>query len=210
MPSGRSILGVNLSHTLVDAASCSKLLHDLSFLYVNPGKPLPNPPTFFARVTYPSWPPSIDTLTKWHFSLLDPVTPDMAGEAYVKAMGASEAVTVYVTAKDFEGMRNDCRIIDGSFLSNQDVLSGWWVKLIESLGEESTRSLRYAINVSDCADYPAKGSIVTSILTTVHSLQILKICSLRQCKCARSIFRQMTAWKEPLKSPQPSEKRLSD
>lgn len=152
LPERRSVLGIAISHTLADAASCSKLQQDLAYLYRHPGSALPYPPHFHARVDHRplhglGQSQLDDIFRTFKTILLVPHDTSTLLDNYLTAMQSTEEVCFRLDQADVKAMVAAERKGYVGFLSEQDILSGWWIDLIERLGEE-VRTLSYAINVS--------------------------------------------------------------
>lgn len=155
IPSQRSVLGLTISHTLVDGASCSKMLHDLAFLYTHPGSPLPEPPHFFAKVLYPQWPPPTSVKEQFQTNLLVPTAVSDVMEEFQAAAAVSDPVHLELSMAEVAAIRHPVQAASGEFVSEQDALTGWWVDFIEQLGEDRIEIATYIMNVR----HPRKTSL---------------------------------------------------
>lgn len=148
LPYKRSILGVTIPHTLINAASCSKLLHDLARLYCHPELPLQEPPEYFRHVMYPVWPPTEETKREFRSDLLMPEDRETIMRNYTTAMSECESVTLRPTVQDLDVLQERAEKSMGGTVSKQDAPSGWWIDFLERLGEEEITTLTYMINAN--------------------------------------------------------------
>ena len=149
LPSGYWVLGITISHLLVDAAMACKIVNHLSQLYVDPTSVIADPPTFFGKITYPAWPPTKATLKKHYTPLSNPVSFEEIGHSFTEGTAGTEMITITLTPAHIAAIKKEYSADKaGERLSHHDTLSGWWVHLLERAGEEPIRRLRYSINVS--------------------------------------------------------------
>lgn len=170
LPSRRSVLGLMMSHTLADGASCSKLLHDLAYLYTHPGSPLAQPPHFFAKVIYPEWPPSGETRQRFKTNLLVPTALPEVFEKFSAAAEASEPVNLELSMAEIAAIRKQVQGNTGAFVSDQDALSGWWIDFLERLGEERIKTATYIVNVRMSPKIDEGTSLMASIVTCIPAI----------------------------------------
>lgn len=170
LPSHRSVLALMMSHTLADGASCSKLLHDLAYLYTHPGSPLPQPPHFFAKVIYPEWPPSDETRQQFKTNLLVPTALPEVFEKFSAAAEASEPVYLELSMAEIAAIRKQVQGNTGAFVSDQDALSGWWIDFLERLGEERIKTATYIVNVRMSPKIDEGTSLMASIVICIPAI----------------------------------------
>lgn len=147
LPSGRSVLGVTVSHVFADGATGNRILHHLSHFYHHGTALSPESlPTFFPHIHLPNYPPSHQVIEE---NLVGQVVPRDLSEVHAGYTGGavgSEQTTVRLSRKELAMIRGG----SGSTqkLSDQDLLSGWWITLLERIGEQKIDRIIYTINVS--------------------------------------------------------------
>lgn len=140
-------MGVTVSHVFADGATGNRILHHLSHFYHHGTALSPESlPTFFPHIHLPNYPPSQQVIEE---NLVGQVVPRDLSEVHAGYTGGavgSEQTTVRLSRKELAMIRGESR--SAQKLSDQDLLSGWWIALLERIGEQKIDRIIYTINVS--------------------------------------------------------------
>jgi hypothetical protein len=150
LPSRRSVLGITWSHILGDAATCHAFITLLSKLYVGGPDLQLQPgdyPNFGPHVDFPIYPPQKEVVDRYDIPQTRPRSMSEMKEAFSRDGASSQMVVISLSRKEMAEMKKECQAVTQDRLSDQDILSGWWIWLLERLGETIERVV-YAINVS--------------------------------------------------------------
>jgi hypothetical protein len=171
-PSQQSVLGITWAHILGDASALNLFTRHLSWIYSHPHQAAglgseedsqrPPLPTFSPHVDFPPevYPPGDTSLLRYKISQITPTYPSReASVKYGQDARDSERITISLSRADLGCL---VKMINGSAgasapvrLSVQDVLSAWWIHMLQRLGV-SVHRIIYTINVSD--DIPLRGT----------------------------------------------------
>lgn len=145
LSSGGSVLGINGAHILGDAKTFSRFIEDVSLFYNMPSVSLEADelPTFAPHVNIPHSTPGVRE--QFEFFGVNPVPMADMVKGYAEAEAQSEAVTVILTQDELKHIT--AVRLPGEKLSDQDLLSGWWVSVLERAGQQFT-DMVYTVNVS--------------------------------------------------------------
>jgi hypothetical protein len=158
LPSGRSVLGLVFDHVIFDGYLALRFSTHLSHFYVDPAyvPPTHEHPSFYPHLLLPKFPPDEDSNVvkiARELSLLnsrDRMEGDVDWDEFFK--GANMA-SLYLSQSDIDCLVTEVKARDpalssgGERLSEQDILSGWWVCLLERSGQPITH-ITYILNVS--------------------------------------------------------------
>jgi len=149
LPSRTSVLGIDWSHVLGDGAAANLFIRHLSQLYVDPESVLTDYPTFSPHINLTAWPPSTEAMAEYDITQIHPVSLEDMAKGYGAAAAASQTLIIRLSAKDQIALIAECKkeLEAGERLSDQDILSGWWIGLLERSGTK-IRSTTYSVNVS--------------------------------------------------------------
>lgn len=145
LANGNSVLGVNWGHVLGDAAAFSRFLEDVSLFY-NMGRFADlgdDMPTFAPHVNIP--PAGEKTLKEFHLDLLEPMEIKDVFKGYSDATTSGQYFNVRLTRKDLAHITASRTA--GEHCSDGDMLSGWWIGVLERAGRRVDRAVQ-TINVS--------------------------------------------------------------
>jgi hypothetical protein len=59
----------------------------------------------------------------------------------------SDPVLVYLSVSEVQAIVKEAKAGADGHLSDQDAVTGWWVSVLERVGEDPIQVVRYAINV---------------------------------------------------------------
>ncbi|KAL1413217.1 hypothetical protein Q8F55_000970 [Vanrija albida] len=153
LSSGGSVLGINGAHILGDAKTFSRFIEDVSLFYNLPSVGLDGPdlPTFTPHVNIPHSTPGVRE--QFEFFGVNPVPLDAMMKGYAEAEAQSEAITVILTQDELKHIT--AVRLPGENVSDQDLLSGWWVSVLERAGQQFT-DMVYTVNYRGMhKDHPA-------------------------------------------------------
>jgi hypothetical protein len=140
-PLNASVLGISACHGIVDGCTANRMLHHLSELYQDPrATHLDMIPTFGPSVMSPPAPISTPEA-----GFYDPCTLTEMFGRIAESATESEPTTIVLTRAEVQNLRRSLGL-DVS-VSDQDALTGWWVSVLDRLGER-VDLLWYAVNVS--------------------------------------------------------------
>ncbi|RSH82707.1 uncharacterized protein EHS24_007701 [Apiotrichum porosum] len=132
LKNGNSVLGVNWAHILGDAAAFSRFLEDVSLLYNLPAADLDDDmPTLEPHVRLPPYSEQIGKDFK--FDLLNPLPLEEVGKGYGDAVTSSQMFTVTLTPEEVKHITS--LKTPGEHLSDNDLIAGWWVSVLERAGQ---------------------------------------------------------------------------
>lgn len=145
LANGNSVLGVNWGHVLGDGAAFSRFLEDVSLFY-NMGRFADlgdDMPTFAPHVSIP--PAGEKTLKEYHLDLLEPMPMADVFKGYADSASQGQFFTVKLTRKEMAHIT--ASRTRGEHVSDGDMLSGWWISVLERAGRRIDRLVQ-TINVS--------------------------------------------------------------
>lgn len=160
LPTRSTVIGVIFGHILGDGSSGNLYLSHLSHFYEHGPEAVLEPseyPSFFPHIHLPVYPPPAEVLAEYDSGQIRPreISEVMAG--YGGAAEKYEAVTVTLRRAELRALH---RVISdragGSRLSEQDVLSGWWLSLLRRTGENPEKMV-YTVNVGTAHTPSAEG-----------------------------------------------------
>jgi hypothetical protein len=157
LPSRSTVIGVIFGHILGDGSSGNLYLSHLSHFYEHGPEAVLEPseyPSFFPHIDLPVYPPPAEVLAEYDSGQIRPreISEMMAG--YGGAAEKYEAVTLTLRRAELRALH--CMVSDragGSRLSEQDVLSGWWLSLLRRTGE-NVEKMVYTVNVGTAHPLP--------------------------------------------------------
>lgn len=141
--------GFKIWHTVADGTSGQQITQLLSALYTDPDLVLKQDqmPTFPPQIKLPLYPPNEDLVDR--YSLIPPYKLE-DGVALGSILEADTTfVSIALTRREIAQLKAECLncLAEGVQLSDQDVISAWWISLLERAGM-TFKSLGYTINVS--------------------------------------------------------------
>ncbi|TYJ53398.1 hypothetical protein B9479_005998 [Cryptococcus floricola] len=148
MPSGNSVLGVEMSHVFSDGETKSKLLHLLDTFYVYGEKAVSDLqkysgydlPTFLPHIgPLPSYDPAWNipgTMNEGHDFL--PMI-----QAYTAAITQSVQVVFDLQQSELRALTDRYQEEAGIHISEADALSAWWIALMAKVGVSDVKSVIY-------------------------------------------------------------------
>ena len=144
----KSVLGVNWSHVLGDAATASCFLRHLSHFYEDPDTPLEAAelPSFEPHISLART-PNAEEVRRWDHGWNSGVPLAEASVKYRDAGSAFERLNVRLSKREVRAMVHEVSVQGSGRTSEQDVISGWWLDLHERAGVP-IQSVVYSINVS--------------------------------------------------------------
>ncbi|BEJ12478.1 hypothetical protein CspHIS471_0209380 [Cutaneotrichosporon sp. HIS471] len=140
LANGNSVLGINWGHVLGDAAAFSRFLEDVSLFY-NMGRFADlgdDMPTFAPHVTIPL--AGEKTLKDYHLDLLEPMGVPEVFKGYSDATTAGEFFTVRLSRRELAHITASRTA--GEHCSDGDMLSGWWIGVLERAGRRVDRAVQ--------------------------------------------------------------------
>jgi hypothetical protein len=198
-PSNRCLLGITWAHILGDAFACNLFIRHLAWLYVNsddsassiPKFDRPPLPTFSPHVNFPPKSPSPEDLKRYQIHQITPsYPPAITSKMYKQNNLDSDMVVVSLTRKELAGMVEEFRGLgNGDSLSSLDVISGWWIGVLQRTGVEIQRVI-YTINVSLDEDEAESNSTVHSTSPAITSLLICLRSLVTLLKCLLSHYQK--------------------
>lgn len=163
LKNGNSVLGVNWAHILGDAAAFSRFLEDVSLLYNLPAADLDDDmPTLEPHVRLPPYSEQIGKDFK--FDLLNPLPLEEVGKGYGDAVTSSQMFTVTLTPEEVKHITS--LKTPGEHLSDNDLIAGWWVSVLERAGQRVEYVVQ-TINVSTILPFTSSCFLRTCTLTSV-------------------------------------------
>jgi hypothetical protein len=170
LPSRKSVLGITWAHILGDASTFNLFTQHFSFFYSNGSGAQLTPekmPTFFPHIAMPTYPPSQELLDTYRIKQVYPsYTLVDQRKAYMEALASSEPLLVSVSRTELDAMVRECVLEYKGFLSTQDILSAWWVSILERAGYQ-IKKLIYTVNVSVSAStYAAYLFLRSTVVST--------------------------------------------
>ncbi|ORY32183.1 hypothetical protein BCR39DRAFT_557835 [Naematelia encephala] len=138
LPSRRSVLGIMWAHILGDAGANAMFIQLLSSLYAKDQSTKLDPsqaPTFFPHISMPHYPPSDEIREKYRIRQITPTLPaPKQREAYANFGNGTEPVRASLSRKELSAMTIECATEASERISTQDVLSAWWVGVLQRAG----------------------------------------------------------------------------
>ncbi|WWD20678.1 hypothetical protein CI109_105154 [Kwoniella shandongensis] len=173
LPSRSSVLGIVISHIIGDGHIALQIVKHLEglYLYGEAALPIITKPTFVDHVILPPYDPAWDLpddTLKGH-DLAD------VGKAYVDAAENSEMVVIELTRAEIANLKAKYGRESGVRLSDQDVLSGWWVGLLERMGEK-INTMIYVYNYRHfCISHPSFPSTLPTMAANVAQMRFISL-----------------------------------
>lgn len=200
-PSNRCLLGISWAHILGDAFACNLSIRHLAWLYLKSGQEpnfdQPPLPTFFPHVKLPidSFYPASADLERYKIHQITPSYPAaIASGMYKHNRLDSDGVLVSLTRKELEGMMREFKELagdNGGQLSSLDVITGWWIGVLQRIGVEIHRVI-YTINVSwTCQSSNGQADSYSTVHFTNPAITFLPIYLLwpvTSLKCLLSLY----------------------
>jgi hypothetical protein len=149
-PANISVLGICLSHVLVDADGTCRLIQNLSRLYEDPDCSLTDVerPSFLERPRWPTWPPTEEVYQRCVLHDLAEIPEAEANDLYAKHEVEKEDVLLRLTKGELQAIRERCGVEGGT---EHDALCGWLIDLLERTGEMKDTQITLTFNVSRVA-----------------------------------------------------------
>jgi len=146
-PANISVLGICLSHVLVDADGTCRLIQNLSRLYEDPECSLTETerPGFLERPRWPTWPPSEDVYNRGVLRDLAEIPAEEANELYARHEVEKEDVLVRLSKEELKTIKERYGVEGGT---GHDALCGWLLDLMERVGEMKDTQITLTFNVS--------------------------------------------------------------
>ncbi|WWD16165.1 hypothetical protein CI109_100590 [Kwoniella shandongensis] len=140
LPFRSSVLGINMSHLIGDGECGLRLVEILEQFYLHGEaalSPISNTltnllPTFGDHIALPPFQPEWDAIySDWSVRGHD---LKIRSETYARQQEISEKTVIEFDQQEIKRLKDEWVGKTGEMLSGQDVLSGWWVNLLERAG----------------------------------------------------------------------------
>ncbi|WVQ73504.1 hypothetical protein IAR50_003076 [Cryptococcus sp. DSM 104548] len=216
LPSGHSVLGVEMSHVFSDGETKSKLLKLLDTFYVHGEKAVNNLkqlsgyhlPTFLPTVgPLPSYDPA------WNLPGLFNEGHDLLPmmQAYMAAMTQSVQVVFNIQQSELRALTDLYQTEAGIKISEADALSAWWISLMAKVGVDDVKSVIYVCSYRNWSpthhpSFPGNLPTLAGNVASMTNLPIPLSSSSTPASIAKSIREGLTSLRD---SPEDALKWLS-